>query len=91
MSVGVGPNGDVVVGSSEDGAYIRPSVRPLVKSDETVADGVGGHGEQKVLGKMMEMGHTSGTISAGGPVCTMCAEDIEDNGFIIGSPLKSYR
>jgi hypothetical protein len=89
MSVGEGPDGELIVGTSEPKGYLRPGVREEVTADEDVADGHG-HGEQNVVGRMMERGFTSGTVGAGRPICAMCAETIWDNGFEIGSPLKEY-
>jgi RHS repeat-associated protein len=77
----------VLIGTSEPNGYIRPTVRPLINPNETIATGIG-HAEENIVNWAQVNNRRVISVGAGRPICFECARLIKDAGGIIASPLK---
>ncbi len=90
MGVGLTDDGRVIVGTSEDGGYLRSGVRALIQDGDIVADGVG-HAEVSVINKAKQLGLRVIAIGSGRPICGACETFIREElgEEVIGSVTKN--
>jgi filamentous hemagglutinin len=89
MAVGMGIDQQgalrTVIGTSEEGGYLRPGV--MLNDGENLAEGFG-HAERDVLGFMDEKKIDAWVVGATRPICPACAAAIADSGAEPATPLQ---
>jgi filamentous hemagglutinin len=89
MGAGIGTDSGgnlrTVIGTSEDGGYLRPDI--TLDPGEELATG-SGHAETNILGYMKDNGIKPIWIAAGRPICGPCAEAIAQAGASPAGPLR---
>jgi RHS repeat-associated protein len=80
-----------LVGTSEDGGYLREGVREIVNlaGDEIVATGNGRHAEINIINLARALGLEIITIGATRPICPECAAAMGARGIPAATPLKN--
>jgi len=68
-----------IVGTSENGGYLRPGVKALLNPDDIVAEGTL-HAEQNIVQYATENGLKVIAVGAGRPICEICEEVIVNAG-----------
>jgi hypothetical protein len=89
MAVGTGIDEQgalrTVIGTSEEGGYLRPGV--MLNDGEDLATGFG-HAERDVLDFMNGNSIDAWVVGATRPICPECAAAIEDSGAEPATPLR---
>ena len=92
MAVGIAQDANgqqkVLVGTSEDGGYLRPGVQ--LNPDEIMAAGYG-HAEADIVNFARENGYTLVEVGATRPICADCFFSIQGSGAVPVTPIKQQR
>jgi hypothetical protein len=78
----------VIIGTSEEGGYMRPGVRKLLSAEEYASRARGAsHAERNILAAARERGLKLIAVGAGRNICEVCEEALGQD--VIATPTRS--